>query len=72
PKELAFTDSLTLVSEEASYFALDLSPSQKTMLDSFFDVDDNKKHFAIKYSTICSQDDAIPAWIGEIKSYFLS
>ena len=60
-------------SEQPSYYALDLRPSDYEKLDNFFTENKgaNKVHFAKKYVELLSQGSyQVPRWINEIKNYF--
>lgn len=56
--------------EEETYFSLDLSPSTKKTLDSFFDKNNNKFEFAKKYSEKISSMYKIPEWIEQIRMLY--
>lgn len=61
--------------ESPSYFAMNLRPSDYNLLDTFFskNKNENKVLFAQKYVELLPQDDyVIPAWIREIKEFFIS
>lgn len=57
-------------SEEASYFALDLSPSKQKLLEKFFDSGNMKFDFAQKYSEKIGRKFKVPEWIDEIKNLY--
>lgn len=57
-------------SEEAVYFALDLSPSKLVLIDEFFDSDNNKFEFAKRYVSRLDDNYEIPNWIEEIKRMY--
>jgi len=56
--------------EESTYFALDLSPSQRKILEDFFDKNNYKFEFAKKYSQKISHEYKVPEWIEEIKNMY--
>ncbi|ENW8061441.1 ATP-binding protein, partial [Neisseria gonorrhoeae] len=59
-------------SEEASYFSLNLRPSEADKLKEFFDSEDGdmKIKFAEKYVELMSQEDyQVPSWIEYIKGW---
>ncbi|MEQ8552629.1 MAG: hypothetical protein RIC53_08255 [Cyclobacteriaceae bacterium] len=56
--------------EEAAYFALDLSPSKQKLLEKFFDTGNIKFEFAQKYSDRTGKAYQIPDWIEEIKNLY--
>ena len=56
--------------EESTYFALDLSPSQRKLLEDFFDKNNYKFEFAKKYSQKISHEYKVPEWIEEIKKMY--
>ena len=67
PDFLSFVDNTTK-EEIPSYFALDLKPSDQKKLDAFFNAEvENKVAFANKYVENCSETDAIPSWVDDIK-----
>lgn len=57
-------------SEEAVYFALDLSPSKLKLLDDFFDSDNKKFEFAKSYTSKMDDSYEIPDWIENIKNLY--
>ena len=57
-------------SEEAVYFALDLSPSKLKLLDNFFNTGNNKFEFANKYVSKIGTDYEVPDWIDNIKKLY--
>ncbi|WP_343566113.1 AAA family ATPase [Sphingobacterium sp.] len=57
-------------SEDASYFSLDLSPSKAKLLETFFDMDNNKFAFATVYSSMISDEYKTPDWIEEIRNIY--
>jgi predicted ATPase len=56
--------------EESSYFALDLSPSKRKILEDFFDKNNYKFEFAKKYSQKISHEYKVPEWIEKIKNMY--
>lgn len=50
-----------------SFSALDLKKSEKEAIVRFFDADNNKYRFAMKYIELMSEEDSIPDWIREIR-----
>jgi hypothetical protein len=56
--------------QEAVYFALDLSPSKNQLLEKFFDKEGIKFSFAKKYVEGMSEDYEVPEWIDDIKKMF--
>lgn len=56
--------------EEASFYALDLSPSKQKLLEKFFDTGNVKFDFAIKYSEKIGEDYQTPGWIEEIMKIY--
>lgn len=66
-------DAIQKPSEEPSYYALNLRPSDQTILEDFFDTGNNKYEFAKKYCEIDSPPSyKAPDWIIEIREIFLS
>lgn len=57
-------------SEEASYFALDLSLSKQKILENFFNADNNKFDFANKYVSKLTDAYLIPDWIDNLKKLY--
>tara|TARA_R110000744_G_scaffold373961_1_gene486427 strand:- start:606 stop:2528 length:1923 start_codon:yes stop_codon:yes gene_type:complete len=57
-------------SEEAVYFALDLSPSKLKLLDDFFDSANNKFEFAKSYTLKLDNAYEVPDWIENIKNLY--
>lgn len=55
-----------------SYSCLDLRPSQKDVINRFFDDDNNKFSFANKYVDLMSKENSVPDWISEIKGLITS
>lgn len=69
PELLSFLDEITEeVSENSTYFSLDLRTSQWTQIEQFFDVDNNKFLFAKKYVENMDDTYEIPLWIHEIRT----
>lgn len=73
-----YPELLDFVSEEekpetASYYALDLSPSEKERLTAFFDAHHQiKTRFAEKYVAICREGNyREPEWIGKLRSLLI-
>lgn len=56
--------------EEAVYFALDLSPSKLKLLDNFFDSANNKFEFAQRYVSKLDDNYEIPDWIEKIRKLY--
>lgn len=56
--------------EEASYYALDLSLSKQKILENFFNADNNKFDFAKKYVEKMTESYQIPDWIDNIKKLY--
>lgn len=56
--------------EIASFYALDLSPSKQTLLEKFFDTENVKFDFAVKYSEKIGDEYQTPEWIEEIKKMY--
>jgi hypothetical protein len=54
-----------------SYFALDLRPTEQQLLEMFFDRNNNKYRYAKRYAESLTSDLTVPAWIIEIKKWFL-
>ncbi|HEY1055795.1 MAG TPA: ATP-binding protein, partial [Emticicia sp.] len=57
-------------SEEASYFALDLSPSKQKILENFFNANNNKFEFANKYVSKLTDSYQVPDWIDNLKKLY--
>ena len=62
--------SISEPTEEATYFALDLSPSKQKLLETFFDKGNNKFEFAKKYVEKISSEYKVPEWIEDIKKLY--
>ncbi|CAI9684744.1 AAA family ATPase [Elizabethkingia anophelis] len=58
------------VSEESSYYALDLSLSKQKKLDEFFNKNNNKFEFANKYVSKISDQFIVPSWIDMLKKLY--
>ncbi|MBL0740988.1 AAA family ATPase [Chryseolinea lacunae] len=56
--------------EEAAYFALDLSPSKRKILENFFDSGNIKFEFANRYASRISDEFSVPGWIDDIKKLY--
>lgn len=56
--------------EDASYFALDLSLSKQKILENFFDTGNNKFEFANKYVKKITDDYQTPDWIDNLKKLY--
>jgi hypothetical protein len=56
--------------EEASYYALDLSPSKQKILEDFFNTGNNKYDFSVRYSEKISGSYLIPEWIDKLKKLY--
>lgn len=69
PELLSFLDEIDEVSEQSTYFSLDLRLTQWEQLEEFFNTGNNKYLFAKKY--VESMDDSYetPAWIKEIRTW---
>ncbi len=63
-------EELSFNEVDNSHFAFDFRPSEKTFIDSFFDEENHKYEFAIKYSELLPEDYIIPSWLEEIKTFF--
>ena len=70
PELLNFINEREDITEEATYFALDLSPSKQKILDDFFDSNNNEFDFAKRYIEKISNIDKVPTWIEEIKNLY--
>lgn len=57
-------------SEEASYFALDLSPSKQKILENFFNANNNKFDFANTYVSKLTDSYQVPDWIDNLKKLY--
>jgi len=57
------------VSENSTYFSLDLKSSQWSQIEEFFNKDNNKFIFAQRYVKNMNDSYSIPAWIEEIRSW---
>lgn len=70
PEELAcLNKSANEITNEVSYFALDLRASEWEALNRFFDKDNNKFIFAQRYIKNMDENHVAPAWINEIKGW---
>jgi len=69
PELLNFVNESLLNSEEVMHFAFDFKQSEIIAIDDFFNRDNNKYRFAIKYSDKISKSYKIPSWINEIKDF---
>lgn len=69
PELLDFAIEEKQISEESSYFALDLKPTERKKLKQFFDRDDNKYEFANKYVERIDDNYTVPNWITEIRDF---
>lgn len=68
---LVFLDEeLSFNQADNSHFAFDFRPSEKTLIDSFFDEENHKYEFAVKYSELLPEDYIMPSWLEEIKTFF--
>jgi predicted ATP-dependent endonuclease of OLD family len=56
--------------EDASYYALDLSLSKQNILENFFNADNNKFDFANRYVSKITSDYSIPDWIDNLKKLY--
>lgn len=71
PDNLSFVNSDAEKEEIPSYYALDLSISQRENLNQFFDLDpQNKILFAEQYIDKCLPEHIVPQWITEIKKKY--
>jgi hypothetical protein len=70
--DLDFLNSMAEPFDGPSYFALDLRPSEKTLIEMFFDSDNNKFDFAKKYTETLSKEMLVPSWIVEIRNWLTS
>lgn len=61
---------ITNPSEEASYYALDLSLSKQKILENFFNANNNKFDFANKYVDKMTEAHQIPDWIDNLKKLY--
>lgn len=60
-----------VASEKNVYSYLNLAPSEnKLMMESYFDVGDNKVDFAKRYVTVDAQQSSTPEWILSLRTYF--
>lgn len=57
-------------SEEASYYALDLSLSKQKILENFFNSGNNKFDFAAKYVSKATDAYQVPDWIDNLKNLY--
>lgn len=64
---LSNADNLT---EESTYFALDLSPSKQKILENFFNLNNNKFNFSKKYVEKMSGKYKVPEWIEDIRNLY--
>lgn len=70
PDKLGFLNADTVVLEQPSAIALDLRASETEHVEAFFDMDDNKCTFALKYIENLKLGLFVePNWITEIKDY---
>jgi ABC-type cobalamin/Fe3+-siderophores transport system ATPase subunit len=67
--DLNFLNSMEEPFDGPSYFALDLRPSEKALIDMFFDSNNNKYDFAKKYAASLTPEMLVPKWITEIRSW---
>ena len=70
PQELNWlTKSVEEITEEVSYFALDLRTSEWDALNDFFDKDNNKFLFSQRYIENIDGNHVVPNWINEIRGW---
>lgn len=55
-----------------SFSCLDLRPSEKELINKFFDDENNKYSFAEKYVSLMNKENSIPDWINEIRNIISS
>lgn len=55
-----------------SYYGIDWRPSEREVVDNFFDQGDNKFRFAKAYADRIRADGAEPDWIGEVREWIVS
>jgi ABC-type Na+ transport system ATPase subunit NatA len=67
--ELLFLKEINEISQNSSFFALDLRSSEWEAIERFFDTDNNKYKFAKSYCHRLSRDYDIPKWIQEIRTW---
>lgn len=67
--DLDFLNSMQEPFEGPSYFSLDLRPSEKSLIEMFFDNGNNKFDFAKKYTETLTADMLVPTWIVEIRNW---
>jgi hypothetical protein len=70
--DLDFLNSMPEPFDGPSYFALDLRPSEKALIEMFFDSDNNKFEFAKKYTETLENGMVVPSWIVEIRNWLTS
>jgi predicted ATPase len=70
--DLNFINSMSEPFEGPSHFALDLRPSDKTLVKMFFDSGNNKFEFAKKYVASLETEMLVPTWITEIREWLSS
>lgn len=72
PNELSFLSENINKTDAPSGIALNLRPTDSDLLDTFFNIGNNKCLFARRYVEILKQDEyQIPSWIQEIKDFLI-
>lgn len=70
PEDLCcLTKDIEEISDQVSYFALDLRSSEWEAINRFFDQDNNKFRFAKRYIENIDENHAVPRWIKEIRGW---
>lgn len=70
--DLDFLNLMQEPFEGPSHFALDLRPSEKALIEMFFDSDNNKFDFAKRYTETLGENMLVPTWIEEIRNWLTS
>ncbi len=72
-EDLGFlTKGIEEISDQVSYFALDLRASEWEAINKFFDKDNNKFRFAKCYIENIDENHVVPNWIKEIRGWLES
>lgn len=69
PDELSFLKDVDDISDEVSYFSLDLKNSQWNLLDCFFNKDNNKYKFSVEYVNKLKVEHKIPNWVNIVRGW---
>lgn len=67
--ELLFLSKISEVSQDSSFFALDLKTSEWEAIERFFDAGNNKYEFSTRYCNGLSEDYIVPDWVQQIREW---